>query len=252
MPKPAAHNQPGTHQDAAAFLKPIRAKSRTQEVLEALVEMIDVAGLEVGDRLPSETYLCEQLGVGRSTIREALNRWEGLSLIKRRRGSGTYLIAPIKRARGIIPTETKLEAEGLLRILDVRRTLELEVVERAALRSNDAQKGEIRARYQDMKERVDAGLSWRESDHAFHGAIYDACGNAIFGQVMIELDVAFHAAKFRDSPFGKPEFGLRAIKLHEDLSNAILASDPAAARLAITKILDHDIDEIREVSGAEE
>ena len=252
MPKPATHNQPGAHQESTAFLKPIRAKSRTQEVLEALVEMIDVAGLEVGDQLPSETYLSEHLGVGRSTIREALNRWEGLSLIKRRRGSGTYLVAPIRRARGLVPTETKLEAEGLLRILDVRRTLELEVVERVALRSNDARKGEIRARYVDMKKRVDAGLSWRKADQAFHGAIYDACGNAIFGQIMIEFDVAFHAAKFRDSPFDKPEFGLRSIKLHEDLSNAILASDPVAARFAISEILDHDIEEIREVSGAEE
>ena len=74
---------------AAKYLTPIRAKSRTQEVLEALVGMIDAAGLEVGDQLPSETVLAEQLGVGRSTIREALNRWEGLGLLKRRRGSGT-------------------------------------------------------------------------------------------------------------------------------------------------------------------
>ncbi|WP_136057636.1 FadR/GntR family transcriptional regulator, partial [Candidatus Halocynthiibacter alkanivorans] len=144
----------GAHQVAAEFLTPLRAKSRTQEVLEALVRMIDAAGLEVGDQLPAETALSEQLGVGRSTIREALNRWEGLGLVKRRRGSGTFLTANIRAARGQISTETKLEAEGMLRIIDVRRTLEVEAVYRAATVATETQKKKIQASYAKLKKRV--------------------------------------------------------------------------------------------------
>lgn len=245
-------NKPvGSHKEAVEYLTPLRAKSRTQEVLEALVGMIDAAGLEVGDKLPSETILSEQLGVGRSTIREALNRWEGLGLVKRRRGSGTYLTAPIRPARGLIATETKLEAEGMLRIIDVRRTLEMEVVTRAATNATKSQKKQIQNSYRKLKKRVDSGMPWREVDHAFHSDIYDASGNPIFGQVILQLDEAFHAAKFRDSPFDKPEFGLRSIMLHEDLCNAIVNGDPNAACKAISTILNHDVDEINEMSGAE-
>ena len=243
--------QDSAHNDATAFLTPLRIRSRTQEVLEALVGMIDAAGLEIGEQLPSETVLSEQLGVSRSTIREALNRWAGLGLVKRRRGSGTYLTASIRPARGLVPAETKLEAEGMLRIIDVRRTLEIEAVSRAAENATDSQKKQILASYRKLKKRVDTGAPWREVDHAFHSDIYDASGNSIFGQVIFELDDAFHAAKFRDSPFDKPEFGLRSISLHKDLCSAIISGDPAAARMAITTILDSDVDEIQEMFSKE-
>ncbi len=133
--------------NAAKLLPKIERKSRTAEVLDALVQMIEAADLQIGDALPSETLLADQLGVGRSTIREALNRWEGLGLVRRRRGSGTYITANIKSSKGLGSTTTKLEAEGLLRILDVRRTLEKEVVQRAAQNISDGQIEKMRTAY---------------------------------------------------------------------------------------------------------
>lgn len=48
-------------------------------------------GLVPGDKLPSERELAERLGVGRSSVREALRALEFLGLIETRRGEGTYL-----------------------------------------------------------------------------------------------------------------------------------------------------------------
>ena len=67
------------------FLQPLDTQTRGVAVLDALAEMIEQAGLQVGDRLPPEVSLANALGVGRSTIREALNRWEGLGAIRRRK-----------------------------------------------------------------------------------------------------------------------------------------------------------------------
>jgi DNA-binding FadR family transcriptional regulator len=61
---------------ALHYLEPIETPSRGVAVLEAMVEMIERAGLQVGDRLPPEVAIASALGVGRSTIREALNRWD--------------------------------------------------------------------------------------------------------------------------------------------------------------------------------
>ncbi len=54
---------------ALHYLEPIATPSRGIAVLDAMAEMIERAGLEVGDRLPPEVAIASALGVGRSTIR---------------------------------------------------------------------------------------------------------------------------------------------------------------------------------------
>ena len=240
----------GSYKNAAVFLVPIRSRSRTQEVLEALVDMIEAAELKIGDQLPAEIALSKSLGVGRSTIREALNRWQGLGLVKRHRGAGTYLTANITKADGLIPTQTRLEGEGMLRIIDVRRTLENEAVLRATINANSSQKERIQSTYKNLRQVVNSGLPWRTADQDFHSAIYDASGNSLFGQVILSLDEAYHASKYQDSPFDSPQFGLRTIALHKNLCDSIIIGDTEAACRAISQILDHDVDEIKEITGA--
>lgn len=241
-----------TRPNAVDYLSPIQTKSRTEEVLDALAAMIAAADLKIGDKIPAETELCEQLGVGRTTIREALNRWEGLGLVRRRRGSGTFLIANIRPSKGLIPTKTKLEGEGLLRLIDVRRTLEIEAVQRAARNATATQKKQIVAAYAKIVKLVERNRPWLGADREFHDAIYLASGNPLFGQIMAELDDAFHASKFKGSPFENPKFGYRSVTLHADLRDAIVENDPEKAKTAICEILDKVEEEIRDVTGADQ
>ena len=125
---------------ALYYLDPINSPSRGVAVLDAMAEMIERAGLAVGDRLPPEVAIASALGVGRSTIREALNRWEGLGLIRRRRGDGTYLTARVRTSRGPLPTMVQLEGEAILRLLDMRRVIESGTVRRAATNASPRQR----------------------------------------------------------------------------------------------------------------
>lgn len=60
-------------------------------IVKQLRAMIEHDGLKPGDRLPSERELSERLGVGRSSVREALRALELLGLIETRRGEGTFM-----------------------------------------------------------------------------------------------------------------------------------------------------------------
>lgn len=221
---------------ALKHLEPLETRTRGVAVLDALADMIERAGLKIGDRLPPEVSLAATLGVGRSTIREALNRWEGLGLIKRRRGDGTYLAARVQTSRGLVPTMVRLEGEALLRLIEVRRALENEVVRKATINANAQQRVEISRLCDILLIEVNAGRPWRKVDHEFHAAIYDASGNPMFGQILQSLDRALERSQ--ESPFGRDEFGLDSFPPHRDLADAIVAANPDAACAAINTILD--------------
>jgi GntR family transcriptional regulator, transcriptional repressor for pyruvate dehydrogenase complex len=231
--------------DALDFLEPLESRTRGVAVLDALAEMVQRAGLGVGDRLPPEVSLAATLGVGRSTIREALNRWEGLGIIKRRRGDGTYLSARVQSSRGLVPTMIRLEGEALLRLIEVRRALEASVVRKATSHATTAQRAEISRLCDVLLDDVQARRPWRPADFAFHSAIYEASGNPMFGQILGQLDHALERSG--QSPFGADEFGLASFPPHRLLADAIVARDADAAIRAINIILDVVEDEIRQI-----
>lgn len=53
-----------------------------------------ISSSKPGERLPSEPKLAKQLGVSRATLREAMRAFEGLGLIRRRQGVGTFVVGP--------------------------------------------------------------------------------------------------------------------------------------------------------------
>jgi DNA-binding FadR family transcriptional regulator len=228
---------------ALDFLEPIETKTRGLAVLDALAGMIERAGLGVGDRLPPEITLAAHLGVGRSTIREALNRWEGLGLIRRKRGAGTFLSARVPASTGLVPTMIRLEGEALLRLLEVRRTLENAVVRKAALNATREQKAEIAALCRRLLKVVDSGKDWHRIDAEFHNAIYEASGNPLFGQILTKLDDALKRSE--ESPFGRKEFGHESFPLHQILTDGVVAGDPDMAAEGINRVIDSVAQEIQ-------
>jgi GntR family transcriptional regulator, transcriptional repressor for pyruvate dehydrogenase complex len=230
---------------ALHHLAPLDAPTSGVAVQDALVAMIEAAGLGIGDRLPPELALAARLGVGRSTIREAMNRWEGLGIIRRRRGDGTYLTARVRSSHGPLSTTVRLEGEALLRLLEVRRVMETATVRQAAVQASPAQRQEIVTLCDTLLRVVGSGQPYRQADWAFHAAISDATGNPLFGQLLAHLDHAFERSE--DAPFSRSAFGVASFPIHRELADAIAAADPDRAETAINAIIDTVAEEIRQI-----
>ncbi|MEU8803583.1 GntR family transcriptional regulator [Spirillospora sp. NPDC048819] len=66
--------------------------TKRQAVRRELLAMLDA--LDVGDALPSERRLADELGVSRPTLRQAIDGLVAEGLLDRRHGSGTYVAEP--------------------------------------------------------------------------------------------------------------------------------------------------------------
>lgn len=80
-----------------------------------------IAGTPAGSRLTSEPELAKQLGVSRATLREAMRTFEAQGLIRRRQGSGTYVVGKFEAI------DAGLEVLESLETMAQRRNLQVSV-----------------------------------------------------------------------------------------------------------------------------
>ena len=72
------------------MFKKVKVERVYQKVIEQIGEMIKTGYLKKGDKLPPERELVEQLGVSRTSIREAVRVLEILGVIESRQGEGNF------------------------------------------------------------------------------------------------------------------------------------------------------------------
>lgn len=63
----------------------------SDKVVQNLRMLIEQSNMQVGDRLPAERKLAEQLGVSRSSLREAIQQLTSQGMLVSKVGAGTYL-----------------------------------------------------------------------------------------------------------------------------------------------------------------
>lgn len=220
------------------FLPPIQTTARDDAVLKALAGFVMQEQLEPGEKLPTERILAERLKVSRNTVREALTRWEGLGLVERRQGSGTYLKAAVSLDMLHMPLTLAggNDFTGLMRTLEIRRALEAEAAALCAVRADKADIAEIERKLDIMEEafHTRAGMS-SEEDWEFHQSIYRACGNPLFEQIIAAMHELFH--RFWEHPLGVRDFGHASFPYHRTMYNCIAAHDPEGARAEALKLI---------------
>lgn len=219
-------------------LPPIQTTARDDAVLKALVGFVGAEALRPGEKLPTERILAERLRVSRNTVREALTRWEGLGLVERRQGSGTYLKAAVSPDMLHMPLTLSggNDFTSLMQTLEIRRALEAEAAALCAERASPADIAEIERKLDIMEQafRTRDGMS-AEEDWEFHQAIYRVSGNPLFEQIIAAMHELFH--RFWEHPLGVRDFGHASFPYHRTIYECIAARDPQGARAEALKLI---------------
>lgn len=203
-------------------LVPIRqevAPLRTR-IIESMRRAIERGFLKPGERLV-EKDLCEQLGVSRTSLREALRELEAESVITQ---------AP---ARGLVVAKiSRRDAENIYRI---RGDVEALIVEQFIVNASDAQLANVSAKCDDLIAAYNRGKFEEiiEAKRDFYTYICSVANNEVALDLLSRLTL--RTAQLRSRSVVRPARQAQSVAEVQALADAIKARDVAAARRAATR-----------------
>jgi len=206
-----------------------------------LKALIDERKLLAGMRLPAERQLAAELGVSRSSLREAIQQLISVGMLISRRGDGTRLrepIVPWTDMNIVEPLRQLVEDDPDYRydILEARHAIEASTAWYAALRATEADKQQLKYAFDatlKLKDSDDPALA-AQADVRFHLAIAVASHNLVLLQTMrgfFEL-MQSTVLQSRQRMYSQPQIFSQLTDQHQALLQAILDGDAEAARQA--------------------
>jgi GntR family transcriptional regulator, transcriptional repressor for pyruvate dehydrogenase complex len=169
----------------AAVFEPVQTATTFEETVERLGTAIRLGLLEPGARLPPERDLAEQLGIARSTLRQALTALteSGHLIATRGRGGGTFVAAapPLTES-----TRVELEGGHWRELLDYRVAVEVGSVVLAAERATPGDLARLSEHVEAMKQVGDFSV-YRRADVFFHLGVAEAARSARLLAAMTEV-----------------------------------------------------------------
>jgi GntR family transcriptional regulator, transcriptional repressor for pyruvate dehydrogenase complex len=195
--------------------------------LEKLVQILENGTFKVGDLLPSERVLAEQLGVSRMVVRDVTKKLEQRGMVSIRQGIGVRVIDdPSRPLQQAFATRLGDERTRLIQSVEARILLEPELAARAA---KDPQAGDLRELaqiHQSLRAVRDIAPAV-DIDIRFHEKIAEMARNEVLALILASLAELGRVSRQRTITNVGTD---RAYEGHGLILAAIKARDPSTAR----------------------
>lgn len=210
-----------------------------QKAIDYIYELIEQGELCIGDKLPTERFIAEQLNMSRNSTREALRTLENMGVIESRQGSGNYLVGHVsKTITKAIDMMLLLRQTNIKEISSFRRSMEISVcqaiIDQGLSEKWKRQLEEIITKMDsiscssDLSEQV-------ELDRQFHFTLIYATENQFW--ICIAESVIEVYRRFIDAALQNANSTIRQTlsTCHKDLFHAIQKGDRQACEQAINR-----------------
>ncbi|MBB3178996.1 FadR/GntR family transcriptional regulator [Variovorax sp. Sphag1AA] len=224
-----------------------------RRTLDLLGEAIVSRRYAIGAPMPSEPLLCEEFGVSRTVVREAVKSLVAKGLIVTGPKVGTRVL-PDDQWNWFDPdvitwqARAGLTPEFLRDLQDLRRAVEPAAVRLAAERATAEDIEEIEAAFAGMKHAVEFGGDYVTFDLRFHHGLLRAAQNRMLAQMSKALHALLRTS-FEISTI-KKDGPAMSLPMHRAVLDAVIAHNPAKAERAIIKLIDGAREDIEEVLGS--
>jgi GntR family transcriptional regulator, transcriptional repressor for pyruvate dehydrogenase complex len=230
-------------------VQPVARTQLVDRVVEELQRRISLGTFPPGSRLPPERELMTALGVGRSTLREAVRILSHVGLLDVRQGTGTYVTAAA--GDNVESLAQRLRRAQLLEVYEARRVMERELAALAAERRDADDLATMRDALDRRAAALEAGdaEAAARADIEFHVAVAAAGKNAVLRDLFAAFTSVLRPAI--TSLMADPDYHGDSGAGHEALYEAIRASAPERARRRVDAYVSRASEEVsRSFGGA--
>jgi GntR family transcriptional repressor for pyruvate dehydrogenase complex len=218
---------------------PVERRTLAEEIRRQIQQQILEGILPAGTRLPSERELCEEFGVARTSVREAIQGLISIGLLERR-GNRVHVLEELPDVRA----ETDGHQTQVRELFEVRRLIELPMTELAACRATPEERRELVEIAQRFSEELPVD-EFRALDRAFHWAVARASHNALLAEVYGKVLAALFESEKWESMLtdGRNLAAVRGIierscQQHRQIADAIANGEAVGALDAVADHLE--------------
>jgi DNA-binding FadR family transcriptional regulator len=231
------------------FVAVITQRGNLAEIVVAqLASRIDSGKYPAGEKMPSSAQLCEEFGVSRTVIREALTSLKVAGRVTSRQGDGVYVTERDGKALNFEISRIE-DIRAAMEILELRLGVEIQSVALAATRRTPEALADIARAFDhlDSLQSDDVEVEAR-ADFEFHLAIARATRNPHFPQFLeaVFSEISFDLImKHRQSGRGYHSYLKKINKEHAAIFGAITQGDAKAAKSALAAHLEESLNRYR-------
>ena len=208
-------------------------------VLDKLIEDIESGKYKIGDKLPTEAVICENLSVSRPSVREALSALRLAGVVETRKGDGTY-VKSISFNFGQ-HEETFDHGTNIFELLEARRIIEPAVGQLAVGMMTEEYKEKIKVALDSMHACAEESNfeAFHFANKKFHMAIVESTHNtSLINYVRSVVNL------FTENDFGyemrrryltDPKYIVTSLQIHDSIFESLKSKDRQMLSRAFAK-----------------
>lgn len=215
----------------------IEKKNLPEKVIDEIRHRLDTGQLKLGEKLPNQNELSFELGVSRTSLREAMRMLDLLGVIEQRPGYGTVIRKTIPRLHEQTAEMMLLsDANATFEFLEARLIIECGAVRLAAEKITDDDLKTLLQYVEEMDRllQIEDYTRYKTIDYAFHDLITKVGGNRFLQKASVELEM--YTQKFIDeNTMLLPGLLKKSQKHHWSIYKAVAARDPGRAEREVRR-----------------
>jgi GntR family transcriptional repressor for pyruvate dehydrogenase complex len=207
--------------------QPLAMQKLVEQAVNVLRDRVLGGEYSAERSFPSQGQLCEDLGVSRTVVREAMRSLQSEGLIEVSQGRRPTVLpanaTPVIQSLETLVGRTNI---SLMQLTEVRHPLEIEIAGLAAERRSEVHIQQMR----EANELLQAAQTFKDqvaADMQFHKVLAEASGNSLFSLFLEVLGELLRASRRQTLKQSGVE---KALRFHRGIFKAVEAGDRAGAR----------------------